>query len=82
MKFADHLKTLTPITSSEEGTIHQDPEWFHEWLEDNRKNDLDYIREQRNKVTKKSYSEVLEELNQVNNLKGKTVRKLYMGWRE
>jgi predicted restriction endonuclease len=46
-------------------SAHQDPEWFHDWLEENRKEDIDYLRQRRNiilKRTKKDKEGLLEEL--------------------
>jgi GrpB-like predicted nucleotidyltransferase (UPF0157 family) len=43
-------------------STHQDPEWFHDWLEKHRKEDLDYLRERRNLVLKQTFEEVTKQL--------------------
>ena len=45
-------------------SAHQDSEWFHDWLEENRPEDLIYIAFMRNKVLKQTYEEVIERLNE------------------
>lgn len=44
-------------------SAHQDPLWFDEWLDKNRYEDVQYLRDQRNIVKKQTYEEVLDKLN-------------------
>jgi len=44
-------------------SAHQDPEWFHDWLEENRHEDLEYLREKRNLVCKQDYEIINKELD-------------------
>ena len=43
-------------------SAHQDSEWFHDWLEENRKEDLEYLRKRRNLILKQTYEEVVDKL--------------------
>lgn len=44
-------------------SAHQDQIWFQDWLKENRKEDLEYLRERRNLVLKQTYDEVMDNLN-------------------
>lgn len=46
-------------------SAHQDPEWFHDWLKENRNEDLDYLRLERNKIYTQFYDEVIEKMEGV-----------------
>lgn len=43
-------------------SAHQDPERFHDWLEENRPEDIEYLRTERNKVNKLTFEEASEQL--------------------
>jgi hypothetical protein len=44
-------------------SAHQDPIWFDQWLEEHRREDLEYLREQRNLVKKQTFEEVWTSMN-------------------
>ena len=49
----------------ERQSIHQDPEWFREWLKENRPEDFEYIETNKNKIVKRTNAdrrELLKEL--------------------
>lgn len=43
-------------------SAHQDPEWFHDWLEENRHQDLLQLREERGMVLKRHYEDIKREI--------------------
>lgn len=49
-------------------SAHQDPEWFHEWLEENRGEDLKLISATREEIQKWTVDDMKLRLEELNNL--------------
>jgi len=50
-------------------SAHQSPEWFHTWLESNRKEDLEYIMAIRNNIVKWTIEDLLNKLSELEQCK-------------
>lgn len=48
-------------------SAHQDPEWFHEWLEENRSEDLKLINATREEIQKWTVDDMKLRLEELNN---------------